>query len=128
MENVNGEKILWPEWKTVRLIGRGSFGEVYEIQRQVFDDTEKAALKVISIPQNAGDIDEIGAQIGSDLFTVGSKVPGHPGNEIPLVLLGKFNDLSISVDGFPQFFQPFVRLPGYRKIGKNHSAVVRDIL
>lgn len=56
---MNGEKILWPEWKTVRLIGRGSFGEVYEIQRQVFDDTEKAALKVISIPQNAGDIDEM---------------------------------------------------------------------
>lgn len=49
----------WPGWKIVRLIGRGSFGAVYEIQRQVFDDTEKAALKVISIPQNAGDIDEM---------------------------------------------------------------------
>ena len=32
---------------------------MYEIRRQVFDDTEKAALKVISIPQNDGDIEEM---------------------------------------------------------------------
>ena len=55
----NQRKAIWPGWETVRLIGRGSFGSVYEIQRQVFDDTEKAALKVISIPQNPGDIDEM---------------------------------------------------------------------
>ena len=56
MEN---KSISWPGWETVRLIGQGSFGTVYEIQRQVFDDTEKAALKVISIPQNHNDIDEM---------------------------------------------------------------------
>ena len=57
---MNGnKKAIWPGWETVRLIGRGSFGEVYEIRRQVFDDTEKAALKVISIPQNDGDIEEM---------------------------------------------------------------------
>lgn len=55
----NQRKATWPGWETVRLIGRGSFGAVYEIQRQVFDDTEKAALKVITIPQNSGDIDEM---------------------------------------------------------------------
>ena len=49
----------WPGWETVRLIGRGSFGAVYEIQRDVFGEVEKAALKVISIPQNASDIDEM---------------------------------------------------------------------
>lgn len=53
------KRATWPGWETVRLIGRGSFGAVYEIQRQVFDDTEKAALKVISIPQNPGDIEEM---------------------------------------------------------------------
>ena len=50
---------LWPGWETVRLIGRGSFGSVYEIQQQVFSATEKAALKKISIPQNRSDIDDM---------------------------------------------------------------------
>lgn len=36
---------LWPRWETVRLIGRGSFGAVYEIQRDILGDTEKAAVK-----------------------------------------------------------------------------------
>ena len=52
----------WPGWETVRLIGRGSFGAVYEIQRKLFEDdeeVEKAALKVISIPQNDSDIEEM---------------------------------------------------------------------
>ena len=53
------EKVLWPGWGAVRLIGQGSFGTVYEIQRRVFDDVEKAALKVITIPQNASDIEEM---------------------------------------------------------------------
>ena len=52
-------KDCWPGWETVGLIGRGSFGAVYEIQRSVFGDIEKAALKVITIPQNASDIDEM---------------------------------------------------------------------
>ena len=50
---------LWPGWETVRLIGRGSFGAVYEIERDMFGDKEKAALKVITIPQNSSDIDEL---------------------------------------------------------------------
>ena len=52
----------WPGWETVRLIGRGSFGAVYEIQRKLFEDgdeVEKAALKVISIPQNESEIEEM---------------------------------------------------------------------
>ncbi len=51
--------VAWPGWNTVRMIGRGSFGAVYEIERDVFGHTEKAALKVISIPQNSSDIDEL---------------------------------------------------------------------
>ena len=51
----------WPGWETVRLIGRGSFGAVYEIERRLFEDEEpeKAALKVITIPQNDSDIEEL---------------------------------------------------------------------
>ena len=51
----------WPGWETVKLIGRGSFGAVYEIKRilEKVDIEEKAALKVISIPQNVSDIEEM---------------------------------------------------------------------
>jgi len=52
-------KAIWPGWETVRLIGRGSFGTVYEIERKLFDEVEKSALKVISIPQNESDIEEM---------------------------------------------------------------------
>ncbi len=51
--------ICWPGWETVKLIGRGSFGVVYEIQRSVGNWIEKAALKIISIPQNNSDIEEL---------------------------------------------------------------------
>ena len=37
--------IQWPGWETVRKIGSGSFGSVYEIERKIFDLTEKAALQ-----------------------------------------------------------------------------------
>ena len=29
------DNIVWPGWETVRLIGRGSFGAVYEIERDM---------------------------------------------------------------------------------------------
>ena len=49
----------WPGWENVRLLGRGAFGEVYEIQRDVFGNIEKAALKIISIPKTSSDIEEL---------------------------------------------------------------------
>ena len=48
MENLN-IYIPWDGWKPVRSLGRGSFGEVYEIERQTAGKTDKAALKIISI-------------------------------------------------------------------------------
>ena len=55
----NPQNLVWPGWTLKSLIGRGSFGAVYEIQRDVLGDVEKAALKVITIPQNENDIDEL---------------------------------------------------------------------
>ncbi len=49
----------YPGWQTVRRIGTGSFGTVYEIERDLFGRKEKAALKVIFIPQNEGDIEDL---------------------------------------------------------------------
>ena len=54
------EREFWPGWETVRKIGSGSFSTVYEIRRALPNgDIEKAALKVITIPQNESDIDEL---------------------------------------------------------------------
>lgn len=53
------QPMIYPGWKTVRKIGEGSFGAVYEIERDLFGKTEKAALKVISIPQNDSDIEDL---------------------------------------------------------------------
>ena len=47
---------IWPGWETVRLIGRGSFGNVYEISRDVPGFHDRCALKVISIPKDSREI------------------------------------------------------------------------
>ena len=49
----------WPGWKTVSVLGRGGFGAVYLIERDHFGTVEQAAMKVITIPQNDADIQEL---------------------------------------------------------------------
>ena len=58
MRNLN-QTPTWPGWETVKDIGAGSYGMVYEIRRELYGFTERAALKVISIPKNRGEIDEM---------------------------------------------------------------------
>ena len=55
----NNNLSLFPGWKTVKKIGTGSFGSVYEIERELFGKTETAALKVISIPKSNSEIEEL---------------------------------------------------------------------
>lgn len=53
---------VFPGWRTVRLIGEGSFGIVYEIEKTVGGITEKRAMKVVSLPKRKSEIDELRSQ------------------------------------------------------------------
>lgn len=53
---------VFENWVIVREIGAGSYGSVYEIQRQDFGETYRAALKVISVPQKPGEIESLRAE------------------------------------------------------------------
>ena len=74
--NSNFPNVQWPGWETVDIIGQGSFGAVYKIQRDVLGETEVAALKMISIPQSAGDIDEMISE-GADAESITSTFQSH---------------------------------------------------
>lgn len=50
---------IWPEWKIVKEIGKGSFGVVYEAVRSDHLVESHAAIKVISIPQNESEINSL---------------------------------------------------------------------
>ena len=46
-----GIKPVWPGWKTEEVLGQGTYGAVYRIERDLFGTKEQAALKVISITE-----------------------------------------------------------------------------
>lgn len=50
--NVKTDEVRYKGWNVVKKIGTGSFGSVYEIEREDFGYLYKAALKVISIPRS----------------------------------------------------------------------------
>lgn len=50
---------IWSGWKVDKLLGEGSFGKVYRIEREDFGHIYEAALKVIKIPQNQSEITTI---------------------------------------------------------------------
>ena len=48
--------IVFGSWAITRQIGKGSFGTVYEIQREDFGQVYHAALKVITVPQSEEEV------------------------------------------------------------------------
>ncbi len=55
------EKItqVWPEWVAEKALGRGSYGTVYKAIRSGNNITSQAAIKVISIPADSGELDSL---------------------------------------------------------------------
>lgn len=60
--NINDCKKYEPifnSWYVKSVLGQGSFGTVFEVQRVEFGEVYKSALKVISIPQNDDEIEQM---------------------------------------------------------------------
>ena len=67
MEESNNIEIEYEGWHVVRRIGTGSFGAVYEIEREDFGYTYKSALKVISIPKSEQELIDVKNNVGKSL-------------------------------------------------------------
>ena len=72
MARFDNIKIPWSGWKIVKEIGKGSYGTVYEIERQNRKGTEYAALKVITIPKDENEYDEMLIKAGYEEQAVGN--------------------------------------------------------
>ena len=53
---------VFDKWTICRKLGQGSYGAVYEIQQEDFGNVYKAALKVITVPQNETEIQSVLAE------------------------------------------------------------------
>ena len=50
---------VFGSWHMTRLIGEGSFGKVFEIEREDFGTTYKAALKAVTIPSSQSEVQSV---------------------------------------------------------------------
>ena len=50
---------IWPEWRIEKELGRGSYGVVYKAVRTDHNVESNAAVKVITVPGNAGELDSL---------------------------------------------------------------------
>ena len=65
-------KLPWSDWKIVRRLGGGSFGSVYEIERDLLGTIEHAAVKIITVPHDMSEYNELSAS-GFDLESINSR-------------------------------------------------------
>lgn len=60
---------FWGAWYIEEEIGKGSFGHVFKIKREDFGETYYSALKIISIPNEAGEVSSLRAE-GMDAASI----------------------------------------------------------
>ena len=74
-------QLIYPDWAIVRLLGEGAFGKVYEIRRGEGELEERAALKVIHIPQSESEVKLLQSE-GADVSAHFSELARQLSNEI----------------------------------------------
>ncbi len=133
---------FWSHWTICEdgLLGKGSFGAVYRIQRQEFDTVQYAALKVISIPQNQSEVEQFLSmgmnrqQIQEYYYEMVKEIYG----EIDLMAKMKGKSNIISYEDHEIFertddygFDLFIRMElaeSLTKYGKRHSLNYSDVI
>ena len=50
---------IWPKWHTEEPIGQGAYGRVFKVRREELGEVFYSAVKVIRIPQDAGEVREM---------------------------------------------------------------------
>ena len=50
---------VWPEWRLEKLIGKGSYGYVYQAVREELGITTRTAVKVIPVPQDSSETESL---------------------------------------------------------------------
>ncbi len=98
MEEYRKYEPIFGSWYLNRLIGKGSFGKVFEIIREEYGTTYRSALKIITIPQDDDDVKTRMTE-GSDIKTVSEYYEGIlreiiNENEIMAQLKGNSNIVS----------------------------------
>ena len=56
---------FWDKWYIVERLGGGSYGEVYKIKREEYGEIYYSALKVMSIPRDTNELNEVTLSCGT---------------------------------------------------------------
>ena len=88
---------IWGNWEITKFIGEGSFGQVYQIEKEEFDYTYKAALKTISIPKSQDEVVAVLNEFGDERSVTDyyHEIVGDIVKEIVLMSKLKGNTLSL---------------------------------
>ena len=93
---------VWPEWEVLRLLGRGSYGVVYEAARNENGLVSRSAIKIIEIPTTASEVDALQSEGLTDAQTRDylRDIVNEVTNEIRIMESFKGKDNIVSVEDF----------------------------
>lgn len=127
-------KIPWEGWELAKEkpIGKGGFGEVYEIKRNMYGLEERAAMKILSIPKDESDLDALRFE-GLDDDSIARTYHGYVSNMVkeyetmqrlrnnPHVV--HVYDLQVKKDSQELLWTVYIRMELLTPIMKNPSCI-----
>ena len=131
---------IWGNWEITKFIGEGSFGQVYQIEKEEFDYTYKAALKTISIPKSQDEVVAVLNEFGDERSVTDyyHEIVGDIVKEIVLMSKLKGNTNIVSYEdhavipnkdqiGWNIYIRMELLTPLFQYT-KEHSLSVRDVI